>query len=657
MTASFFEYLGWVSLSRNLKESFNRTLKGVIQRRHQQVEIEHLLAALVDDPEAAIELNAMKVDRERLREELIARVDELPHGPLSETQSPQPSRELKKLMAKASDLADQRRDDHIDGSDVVRALIDFEAVPAGRILQHLLPTRAGSGSRARAARQGEEPRVVLETLSHNPGPHSALALGFDVDPIRASIGAIMARRRDAEQILNQCEWYHLFKSLNMIEDGLEGDEQTHRAKLLARAERELAERPRCRKAFLYVQHLDQELARLKGIVDTDWADEFSPDEAVAELARLRQLPRHDEAPAADEAYPSFFSLAGEQAEIDRQLSNVKMQETEVLALEKQLEKLGRTAGKREMRIRELETQLQGYGERGRERGTAIEELERFLRLEVMQSEERERRIRELEAELLRVNALADELAAHRVEAGDRETLIQELDARLAGERRTAAAHETQIAEMRQLLAAEKARAEQHDRQMVAMRQILDQERGRAGHHEEQVRRLEADLKLRLEQLQAREEQIRILQDNLATQENRAMTREQQLKHLQAELADRDHRVRSKDEEVRKLEVGLATQEAEGRLQQQQINALRVALTSLETHYKQQEASFTAEKLVMEQAIDEMRRGMEESESLIEIVRGTNEPYRVSSDFANTPQGLVQIVARRTIPIAKPRPKS
>ena len=54
MTATFFEYLGWVSLSPNLKESFNKALLDAEQNRHGTVEIEHLLFALIDDPEGAI---------------------------------------------------------------------------------------------------------------------------------------------------------------------------------------------------------------------------------------------------------------------------------------------------------------------------------------------------------------------------------------------------------------------------------------------------------------------------------------------------------------------------------------------------------------------------------------------------------------------------
>jgi hypothetical protein len=705
MTASFFEYLGWVSLSRNLKESFNRTLKGAMHRRHQTVEIEHLLTALVDDPESAIVLNDLGVDRERLREELLARLDELPLGAISDQQTPQPSRELKKLMAKASDLADKDRDDHVDGGDVVRALIDFDGPAAARLLQVQVPGRAGAG-KAKAPPQGvsaaiESARAGFAS-ARSPEPQAAAPLGFDVDPIRASIEAIMARRRDAEQVLNQCEWYHLFKSLNQIEAGLEDAEQTHRAILLARAERELAERPRCRKAFLYVRHLDNELARLKGIVDIDWTDEFSPDEAVAELARLRQMPP-EPMPETGDVFASFMSLAGEQAEIERQLSHVRMQETEVKALERQLASLDRSQGHRKERIEELETQLRSHGEHGRKRSSAIDELERFLRSEVMQSEERDRRIQELEAELAALRSshagvrseaslLADELAAHKAQIGDRERLIGDLEMRLIGERETAGTHERQIEELRRLLVEEKGRAEDHGRQMAELQRILDEERGRASHHESLVRSLEGDLRARQEELQAREEQIRSLQEHLAHHEsnasgreerlrfleaelqghehramsreerlsfleaelhgheNRAMTREEQLKRLRAELAEREQHARQKDDEVRGLEAGLATQEAEGQRQQHEINQLRAALAALEAHQQQQEAELHSEKLAMEQLIAEMQAMRERSEGLVEIVHGINEPYRISSDFAATSEGYVQIVGNRSIPI-------
>ena len=249
-------------------------------------------------PKGQLPLTGRGLDRDDLRDKVADHLDGLPTGAKLEVQDLQPARELKKLMAKASDQADNEHDDHIDGGDVIRALADFKTASSPDFLsteptKRDRPRTSKRNKRTRSSKSSRQSTPVLqngeEEMANTPIDQTNKGLNFDVDPIRASIKSIMARRRDAEEILFECEWYHLFKSLNMIDEVLEGEELAQRTMLLARAEKELAERPRCRKAFLYVRHLDQELARLKGIVDIDWAGDITPDEAVSELARLRAI--------------------------------------------------------------------------------------------------------------------------------------------------------------------------------------------------------------------------------------------------------------------------------------------------------------------------------------------------------------------------------
>ena len=544
MTATFFEYLGWVSLSPNLKESFNKTLVDAEKHRHATVEIEHLLFALVDDPEGAIALIAIGVDRDELRDELADHLDEIPSGARVELAKLQPARELKKLMAKASDMADNEHDDHIDGGDVVRALAEFDRLGDFDTSHHfakksgaqpVAPRNTRTRSRQRTARQEPvhpqntqaevpeyqtaqhvpaptpapippqaaqsaplPPQAGDQTVEKNPANAPSRELKFDVDPIKASIKAIMARRADAEEILNECEWYHLFKSLNNIDDGLEGEAQTYRAKLLAKAEMELAERPRCRKAFLYVRHLDQELARLKGIVDIDWAGDITPDETVRELARLRALPEIEKVSLRS---VNLAPNGSGRHQVGQHLFDVKLQESEVLALERKLARLDRTSGSSQERLLELEEHLESHDTHSKKRENIIGELESYLRSEMQLSDARDLRIIELEKELFSTKSITDsqvgktshlesELAAFKEHAGNRELLISELETSLRKEKGSAASHEEQVRELRTMLANEKERAKAHnDLQILdTLQKTYDAEKI-AGHraHEVQVR--------------------------------------------------------------------------------------------------------------------------------------------------------------------------
>ena len=332
------------------------------------------------------------VDRDDLRDNIADHLDTIPAGAKTDLEELQPARELKKLMAKASDLADNEHDDKIDGGDVIRALGQFESSGSLDFLLALKTTKGSDETPQRHARsrpptstrkrsvrsepiaaKQNAPQVGEEPMVHTPHTPNANELNVETDPIKASIKAIMVRRAEAEEILNECEWYHLFKSLNMIDEGLEGEDQTHRAILLARAEAELAERPRCRKAFLYVRHLDQELARLKGIVDIDWVGDLTPDETVADLARMRSTTKKTTSNGRP-SDPREFSA------IDKHLFDVKLQESELLALEHKLMRLDRTGGSGSSRLAELETHLESHDTHSKKRENVIGVLERYLRL-------------------------------------------------------------------------------------------------------------------------------------------------------------------------------------------------------------------------------------------------------------------------------------
>src|SRR3546814_8227016 len=62
-------------LSANLEQTLHRALAGANERRHEYATLEHLLLALIDDPDAMAVLRACSGDLERLRADILDYVD------------------------------------------------------------------------------------------------------------------------------------------------------------------------------------------------------------------------------------------------------------------------------------------------------------------------------------------------------------------------------------------------------------------------------------------------------------------------------------------------------------------------------------------------------------------------------------------------------
>jgi len=64
------------SLSRSLEQALHRAIKLASDRHHEYATLEHLLLALLDDPDAAQVMKACNVDVDALRQSLVKYVDE-----------------------------------------------------------------------------------------------------------------------------------------------------------------------------------------------------------------------------------------------------------------------------------------------------------------------------------------------------------------------------------------------------------------------------------------------------------------------------------------------------------------------------------------------------------------------------------------------------
>ena len=89
-------------LSENLEQSLHRALAIAGASHHEYATLEHLLLALIDDPEAAVILRKCNVDLEKLRRDLVTYIEsELAKFEPDSSENSRPSAGLERLIQRA----------------------------------------------------------------------------------------------------------------------------------------------------------------------------------------------------------------------------------------------------------------------------------------------------------------------------------------------------------------------------------------------------------------------------------------------------------------------------------------------------------------------------------------------------------------------------
>jgi len=127
-------------LTQKCQEALHDAQSLAVRHGHQEVDVEHLLAALVDQPEGLLPrlLNKMDVSVDTLRAELAGELDRRPQvgGPGAPPGNVYVTQRLNQVLVKAEDEAKRLRDEYVSVEHVVLAIIDSgHDSPAGRILE------------------------------------------------------------------------------------------------------------------------------------------------------------------------------------------------------------------------------------------------------------------------------------------------------------------------------------------------------------------------------------------------------------------------------------------------------------------------------------------------------------------------------------------
>ncbi|MGI9380829.1 MAG: Clp protease N-terminal domain-containing protein [Methyloligellaceae bacterium] len=135
MVQSFADSFSWIQKSSDLKMTFDRAFIYARNMSHKLVMLEHLLLALVDDPDAQIVLQVCRVDRARLQAEVQGLIEH-EFGPLVDPNSmPATSDAFSKVLTHAVAAGEQSNRPVIDGAIILAALIGEGGSPAAEILK------------------------------------------------------------------------------------------------------------------------------------------------------------------------------------------------------------------------------------------------------------------------------------------------------------------------------------------------------------------------------------------------------------------------------------------------------------------------------------------------------------------------------------------
>jgi hypothetical protein len=114
-----------ILFSRGLELALHQALAYANQRRHEHTTLEHVLLALIDDPDASASMKACKVDLDALKVRLTRYIDnELAIPETDDPRAPSPTAAFQRVVQRAAVHVKDLRHSTITGADVLLAMFD-----------------------------------------------------------------------------------------------------------------------------------------------------------------------------------------------------------------------------------------------------------------------------------------------------------------------------------------------------------------------------------------------------------------------------------------------------------------------------------------------------------------------------------------------------
>jgi ATP-dependent Clp protease ATP-binding subunit ClpA len=185
------------TFSRHLQDTLHRAVGYANARRHEYATLEHLLLALVDDPEASEVMRACKVDLAQLKKSLTSYVDtELTSLVVDHGQDAMPAADFQRVIHRAVIHVKSSGRDEVTGANVLVAVFAEQESRAAWFLQKQKMTRHdavnfiihGASKKRRWSIPFGAPRKKREDF-----PSATFSLHLE-ETLRRAIGYAKARR-------------------------------------------------------------------------------------------------------------------------------------------------------------------------------------------------------------------------------------------------------------------------------------------------------------------------------------------------------------------------------------------------------------------------------------------------------------------------------
>jgi len=129
-------------LSTNLEQTLHRALAGAKRRRHEYATLEHLLLALLEDPDAVAVFHACGMDLEQLRDDVLEYIDnELSNLITTHSGDAKPTAGFQRVLQRVAIHVQSSGREELNGANVLVAMFWEQESHAVYLLQEQDMTR------------------------------------------------------------------------------------------------------------------------------------------------------------------------------------------------------------------------------------------------------------------------------------------------------------------------------------------------------------------------------------------------------------------------------------------------------------------------------------------------------------------------------------
>ncbi|MCX7739403.1 MAG: AAA family ATPase, partial [Meiothermus sp.] len=192
-------------LTPSLESSIRRALELALERQHEYAGLEHLLLALLDDPDAKRVLLSVGVDLDHLRMMLLESLRQFESVPGAQ---PEPTTAFQRVIQRAVLQMRSAGRDQANGANVLVALMDERQSAAYALLEQMGVTRLdltsaiARGALPRGTQPSGEPVGVGEAGSEVPqNPLEAYCTNLTEQARQGRLDPLIGRRAELERML------------------------------------------------------------------------------------------------------------------------------------------------------------------------------------------------------------------------------------------------------------------------------------------------------------------------------------------------------------------------------------------------------------------------------------------------------------------------